>query len=72
NPSKGLLNVEITGLQVKELYLADITGKALEKFQVQQGMKLALQLYEYPAGIYFLRYQHDNNWRAGKFVLLKN
>lgn len=68
NPTNGLITVEIKG-NVKEIFLADISGKLLEKFDVSGQESLVLDISQYPTGIYFLQYFLDGKWLAGKVLL---
>ena len=68
NPSNGLLSIEIKG-KIREIYLADISGKLLEKFDVSGRERIELDISQYPTGIYFLQYNLDGKWLAGKILL---
>jgi Mg-chelatase subunit ChlD len=71
NPTHGELTLEVKG-KVTELFLTDITGKVLQRFQTSQGDKLNINIKDNAAGLYFIRYMKDEHWKAGKVVLLKS
>lgn len=70
NPTTGPLTVETDG-PVGELFLTDFAGKVLERFRLD-GPQLALDLGQYPAGAYHLRYlAGDDRWSGGRVVLVR-
>lgn len=71
NPTSGILNIEIQG-KIDVLYLADISGKLLEKYNVADNKSLKIDLSKFPTGIYFIQYNLDGKWLAGKVLLNRN
>jgi hypothetical protein len=69
NPTSGLINIVMTG-QVSELFLADISGKLLEKYPVKSN-EMQIDISAYPSGTYYLQYFLESKWLTGKIVLMK-
>ena len=70
NPCRGILKVEINA-NISELYIADINGKLLMKIPVASDEHYKeIDMSNYPAGVYFLRYCVDGKCKSGKFVLV--
>jgi hypothetical protein len=70
NPTTGKLYIDIEG-KIEELYLADISGKLLERYLVKGNEKLEINLSKYPVGVYFLQYFYANKWLTGKVILTR-
>lgn len=68
NPTKGQLFVEIEG-NIQELFLADITGKLIQRYTPKGLKKLEINIANFPTGIYFLKYLYKEKWLTGKVVL---
>jgi len=70
NPCRGILKVDINA-SISELYIADINGKLIMQIPVskEQG-HIEIDLTQYPAGVYFLRYCVEGVCKSGKFVLM--
>lgn len=70
NPTHGDLTIEIKE-GIKDLYIADLTGKILERRTQLQPGKHALYLGDYPSGVYFIKYPNgEDKWLTGKIVLV--
>ena len=70
NPCRGILKVEINA-NISELYIADINGKLLMKIPVASDEHYKeIDMSNYLAGVYFLRYCVDGKCKSGKFVLV--
>lgn len=69
NPTKRYLNVIIDG-KIDEIFLADFSGKILQKITAESARKLTLDLSNYTAGTYFLRCFDGTEWFTGKVVLV--
>ena len=69
NPTSGILNIEIDG-EMKELFLSDLSGKLLKRYQLTKEMKKRIDLGNFPSGIYFLQCWIDNKRVQGKVVLV--
>ncbi|MCL5992039.1 MAG: carboxypeptidase regulatory-like domain-containing protein [Bacteroidetes bacterium] len=70
NPTNGELNVELTG-QVDEMFIVDITGKILQRFENVGLGKQIVNLKDYPTGIYFIKYSIENRWATQKIMLMR-
>ncbi len=69
NPTRGNLTIEITG-EIKELFLADYSGKILQRFSENREDKITIEIGQYPSGIYFIQYLNKDRWMSGKVVLI--
>ncbi len=69
NPTTGPVNIEIKG-EIKELYIADYSGKILERREIYDKEKVVLDIEYYPAGMYFIKYLNKDKWMTGKIILL--
>ena len=70
NPTTGNLTIEIKG-KIEELYLADLSGKLLERYSVKSSERLEINISKYPVGVYFLQYFFNDKWLTGKVVLMR-
>lgn len=69
NPSSGPVNVEANG--IGELFLADFSGKILERFAIRDT-KSTIDMSRYPAGTYHLRFRTDEDqWLGDELVLMR-
>lgn len=69
NPTTGLLHVEHTNT-TGALLITDITGKAVLRIPADPSGHTTIDLGQYPAGIYAIRYNWaGDKWITGKFVL---
>lgn len=69
NPSSGPVNVEANGIGA--LYLADSSGKILERFAINDS-RSKIDISRYPAGTYHLRFRTDaDEWLGDKLVLAR-
>ena len=66
NPSNGLLKAEV-GDQTTELQLMDLQGKVLRTWTLSG--KIELDLSEFPAGTYFMKYQSETRSGTQKVIL---
>jgi len=71
NPTVDILNIEITG-EMEEMFLADISGKILQRFDIKSQNTFRISLARFPAGIYFIQYQNGERWKTGKVIRIKN
>ncbi|MBI4646416.1 MAG: carboxypeptidase regulatory-like domain-containing protein [Bacteroidia bacterium] len=70
NPTSGQLTIEVEG-EIGELYLTDLAGKILQRYEMRDRKKIEIQIGEFPAGIYFLRYFiSDDKFLDGKVILI--
>jgi len=68
NPTQDIVNIELLG-EVKEMYLADISGKILQRFDTSDQTKFVMSIGRYPSGIYFIQYLSGDKWKTGKVIL---
>lgn len=69
NPSSGPVNIETNG--IGELFLADFSGKILERFKVSDN-RSSIDIGRYPAGTYHLRFRTDKDeWLGDQLVLTR-
>lgn len=69
NPSSGPVNVETNG--IGELFLADFSGKILERFSIKENQS-TIDIGRYPAGTYHLRFRtEDDQWLGDELVLAR-
>ena len=72
NPSAGRIDIKTTE-KIKELFVADFTGKVLGKVNVNSNSQnWQVDLGRYPSGTYLIEYfTEEMKWGAEKVVLLK-
>jgi hypothetical protein len=70
NPTNGPITIEISG-KTDAVYLADISGKLLKKFEASDQHRMQINISEFPSGIYFLRCLHKEKWLSGKVILMR-
>lgn len=68
NPTNGPVTIETEG-DVKDIYLADMNGKLLEHFSLNDQYKLTIDISKYVDGMYFLQYQCNKKWFSGKLLI---
>jgi hypothetical protein len=69
NPTTGIIKVEVNG-QMNELFVADITGKVLQRYEREDESLITVDISEFPNGIYLLRYEYEaDKWMSGKVIL---
>lgn len=59
NPTDGLLTVEIVNLPEGDngfLYLTDLNGKLLRRYEVKESNNISVDISEFPTGTYYLTY----------------
>ncbi len=69
NPTQGPVNIEIKG-DIKELYVVDYSGKILERREIYNKEKVMLDITQYPAGMYFIKFLNKDKWMTGKIILV--
>lgn len=71
NPTRDFITIQ-TDRDVEELYITDLSGKALQIiYKLQKDNPVRVDLSEYPSGIYLIRYPIDKVWVTGKVVLAR-
>ncbi len=68
NPTEGPLSIKIEA-DIREVFIADISGKLLQRFDCKQGDLLEPNLGNYSSGIYFVKYPTAKGWVAERIVL---
>ncbi|MFN0200338.1 MAG: T9SS type A sorting domain-containing protein, partial [Bacteroidia bacterium] len=69
NPTTGILTVEING-KMSEFYVADLTGKVLQRYEVNNQESITVDISEFANGIYLIRYEYETDkWMTGKVIL---
>ncbi len=68
NPTSGKVIVEIKG-KIETLYLVDISGKIVLKFNPKTDERLTIDLDNYSNGLYFLKFHHTDGWHTSKVIL---
>jgi len=70
NPTVDIVNIEFIG-DIKEIYIADNSGKLLERFKIEDEDKIQINLGNYPSGMYFIQYLNKDQWKSGKIILMR-
>jgi len=70
NPTNDIVNIEFIG-DIKEIYIADNSGKLLERYKIENEEKIQINLESYPSGMYFIQYQNNDKWKSGKIILIR-
>jgi hypothetical protein len=68
NPTEGPLTINVQA-DIREVFIADIGGKLLQRFSCKKGDVLTPDLSNYSSGIYFVKYPTANGWVAERIVL---
>ena len=68
NPTSGHVTLEIQG-KLEELYLVDVSGKVIMKFNPNKDASLSIELDDFSNGIYFIKFSNSNGWHTSKVVL---
>lgn len=71
NPTVGPLKIS-TSADIKIMYLADVSGKLLQKIELNSEGLTQIDISRYSSGVYFLKYPTKNGWGAERIVLQKN
>ncbi|MCJ8315380.1 MAG: T9SS type A sorting domain-containing protein, partial [Pseudomonadales bacterium] len=71
NPTSGPLTIEIEG-EIKELFLSDMNGKLLERFQINNQTKTEIDISRYPDGLYLISYLNNKKCVSGKVLIARN
>ncbi len=70
NPTTGILYVAHQNTR-GDLYVCDISGKVLLRYTAALAGTTTVDVGNYPAGVYFIRYQYQpDKWVDGKFVVV--
>lgn len=68
NPTTGILNIKHAN-SIKEIFVADINGKLLERFDLNLDRVDMCDIGKYTNGIYFIQYFNGKKWNSVKVVL---
>jgi len=70
NPTFGVVTLEFEGNPM-ELFLADISGKIIERLDTKGQDSISVDLTRLPAGVYLIMYEYSpGKWVKGKIVLI--
>lgn len=74
NPTTGQVTVEINNLPLGKkngmLYLTDITGKLLKRFEVKDDEKILIDIGEFPTGTYYLTFFYGDESKLSAPLIL--
>lgn len=72
NPTSGLFTIE-SNKEIREIFIADFTGKILMRMSgTERKGSWQVDMSQYPAGTYFVKYiTAENKWGAEKVVLVR-
>jgi hypothetical protein len=70
NPTKGPITIDLNG-NFQELFLADINGRLLERFDCACKTGIHIDIGKYPDGMYLLVYSSGEKTSSGKVLLLR-
>ena len=70
NPTSGILHIQHTNPS-GYLLITDVTGKAILRIPADPSGNTTIDIGQYPAGLYAIRYNWaEDKWVSGKFVLV--
>lgn len=70
NPSTGNLKAEFN-VKVDWLYIADLSGKLIQRLNTNGNQVIHVDLNDYPNGLYIIQYPDKDKWISAKIVLQK-
>lgn len=71
NPTDRILYTEYENVK-GNIYVSDISGKLILKTEADKGGKMEIDMFDFPSGIYFIKYEDEKGvWLSGKFILLR-
>ena len=70
NPCDGELKINLLKDDL-ELFLIDITGKALIKNNFEKATSIIINMHDYSVGTYFINVFYKGHWYTHKFLLIK-
>ncbi len=68
NPTAGPMTIELEEV-AKELFITDYAGKIIRRLTNVQAGKRAIDLSDFPSGVYFVRYHNGKKGLSEKFVI---
>lgn len=68
NPTMGSVRIEVSE-DIDELFLADINGRLLERYDMENNKNQQVDISQYPAGMYLFTYYIDEKAYTGKILL---
>jgi hypothetical protein len=70
NPTSGILNIETLG-KIDELFISDVSGKLITRFDMKNQNNITLNLSDYPNGTYYSLCIYDTDKiLKGKFIIV--
>ena len=69
NPTSGLLNFEFPASGNVAIKLMDITGRVLDRQEINTGTTATFDVKRYAAGLYLYQFITANTTRSGKFIV---
>jgi hypothetical protein len=69
NPTTGMIYIKMNG-RLNELYLTDVSGKLISRIETKGKPNAEINMEEYTAGIYFLKFEDGGKWFSGKILLM--
>ncbi|MBM2813673.1 MAG: hypothetical protein HW421_435 [Ignavibacteria bacterium] len=70
NPTTGELTIEIAK-DLEEMFLTDLSGKLLQKFDRVAAGKQILDMTAYPTGVFFIKFRVKEVWGCVKILLVR-
>lgn len=71
NPTSGIMTVELDPV-VRELFLSDMSGKLVQRWSNEGTERMMIDISQFPSGVYFLGFFHEDQWMSGKVVLVRS
>ena len=68
NPTIGFVRIEVSE-DINELFLADINGRLLERYNMENNKNQQVDISQYPAGMYLFTYYINEKAYTGKILL---
>lgn len=68
NPTMGAVRIEVSE-DIDELFLADINGRLLERYDMENNKNQQVDISQYPAGMYLFTYYIGEKAYTGKILL---
>ena len=68
NPTTGIFKAKLEKA-IKELFITDIAGKILLRFDDLKAGETEINLANFPNGVYFVRFEEEERLRTGRVIL---
>jgi len=69
NPATHYLTLQNPSAKAKNFEIMDMTGKVFQSGLLPDGQGRTIQLFNYPKGIYFVRYGQNNHYQTKKIIV---